>query len=422
MAHRQPFNYKSNQFGRQKQDPTAKYGNDEMEETEVSITDSSFAQKTPITSRKEVPSSSIMNTPVNSSHTSPIDTFKKLLSPSNILLVNGIKYIKIGQIGSGRYSTVHKVLDPDGNIFALKIVKCSNTKAREMYLNEISFLNNNIDSDRIIRLIDYEVTDKEIYLICEHGDTDLRQFIDDSIVTKQNKQLSPNYLRYLWQQMLFCVQELHSKNAIHGNLRPENFLFVKGSLKLIDFGIVKVIQDDQTSIEDFGIQLSRRNDYRSPEVISERTVKWRTSADVWSLGCMLYELAYGKYPYPSENYRINYNKISYPKIPNFPDMKNLQLVLSGCLNKDERCRPTIDDLLAHPFIQPFSIKTIFDLFEQNQDLAIEKASQNLKNLAKQVHDEFNDNEFGEQQGLVVRLNLAKDFIEGKPMRINAKSK
>ncbi|KAK8887143.1 hypothetical protein M9Y10_038181 [Tritrichomonas musculus] len=421
MTYRQSIsNYKGSQFIRQKQDHAPKPAFEEMEETEVSLTDSSFSQKTPISSRRDTTPPSMLATPTNISRASPIDQFKNLLSPSNSIYVNSIKYLKIEQIGSGRYSKVYKVLDPDGNFYALKVVTIINKQSREMYDNEILFLTSFPDSDRIIRLIDYEVADKEIFMVFELGDTDLRRFIDNT-GEKQNKRLEPNYLRYLWQQMLYCVQELHSRNVIHGNLRPENFVFIKGSLKLIDFGIVKVIEDDQTSFEDIGIAEFKKNDYRSPEVLSQNKVKWRTSADVWSLGCILYELAYGKYPFPSENYKINYSKIVYSKIQNFPDFRNLQNVIAGCLNKDSKSRPTIDDLLMHPFIQPFGQKTIFDKYEINQASTIESVCQNLKNLAIQVHVHFNDNEFGKEEGRLVRLRLAKDFIQDKQMVILAKS-
>ena len=394
---------------------------EEMEETEVSMNENSnFMQKSNTPIRKEVAVASVLFTPKSGQNFSAVEQFKRLMIPSNSIKVNGITYIKIDQIGSGRSknSTIYKVFDSDGNFYALKVVRITSDQARKAYENEIEFLNHFPDSERIIKLIDSEITDKEIFMVFELGDTDLRRFIDDIGAKKQNKRLSPNYLRYIWQQMLFCVQELHSNNIIHGNLRPENFLFVKGCLKLIDFGIVKVIQDDQTSFEGIGVQEIRGNEYRSPEVISQSYVKWRTSADVWSLGCILYELAYGKAPFQSSIMKPNYKNISYPKIPNFPDFRSLQVCMMGCLNPDPLNRYTIEHLLTHPFIQPFSVSTIFDCIDED---TLENVKQNLKNLAQQVHDEFNDNDFGQEAGRTVRLKLAKDFIAGKQMVIQAKS-
>ncbi|OHT03143.1 hypothetical protein TRFO_06804 [Tritrichomonas foetus] len=395
---------------------------EEMEETDVSInTTNGFNQKINTPNSKELESPSSLMTPKGThSPGSAIEQFKRLMQPNNSIRVNNVKYTKIEQIGSGRSknSTIYKVFDSDGNFFALKIVRITSEKALEAYENEISFLNQYPDSERIIKLIDSEITDNEIYMVFELGDTDLRHFIDETFGKKQNKRLSPNYLRYIWQQMLYCVQELHMNKAIHGNLRPENFLFVKGSLKLIDFGIVKEIIDDQTSFEGIGVQDMRGNEYRSPEVMSQSFVKWRTSADVWSLGCILYELAYGKAPYQTLGIKPNYKSITFPKLANFPDFRSLQVCIMGCLNPDPLNRYTIDDLLTHAFIQPFSVQTIFDDIDEN---TLMEVKQNLINLAIQVHDEFNDNDFGQEAGRTVRLKLAKDFIAGKRMIIQAKS-
>jgi serine/threonine-protein kinase TTK/MPS1 len=48
--------------------------------------------------------------------------------------------------------------------------------------------------------------------------------------------------------MLQAVHAIHEERVVHSDLKPANFLFVKGALKLIDFGIAKTIQNDTTNI------------------------------------------------------------------------------------------------------------------------------------------------------------------------------
>ncbi|CAN0555815.1 unnamed protein product, partial [Ectocarpus sp. 12 AP-2014] len=60
--------------------------------------------------------------------------------------------------------------------------------------------------------------------------------------------LDANFVRVIWQQMLKAVQAMHEQRVVHGDLKPANFVFVKGSLKLIDFGIAKAISNDTTNI------------------------------------------------------------------------------------------------------------------------------------------------------------------------------
>ncbi len=48
--------------------------------------------------------------------------------------------------------------------------------------------------------------------------------------------------------MLEAVHTIHEERIIHGDLKPANFVFVQGMLKLIDFGIARAIQSDTTNV------------------------------------------------------------------------------------------------------------------------------------------------------------------------------
>lgn len=51
------------------------------------------------------------------------------------------------------------------------------------------------------------------------------------------------------QQILLAVNTIHEERIVHSDLKPANFLLVRGSLKLIDFGIAKAIMCDTTNIQ-----------------------------------------------------------------------------------------------------------------------------------------------------------------------------
>jgi len=51
-----------------------------------------------------------------------------------------------------------------------------------------------------------------------------------------------------WQQILKAVRTIHDERIVHSDLKPANFMLVRGELKLIDFGIAKAIQNDTTNI------------------------------------------------------------------------------------------------------------------------------------------------------------------------------
>lgn len=50
------------------------------------------------------------------------------------------------------------------------------------------------------------------------------------------------FVRYYWKEMLECVRAIHARAVVHSDLKPANFVLVKGWLKLIDFGIANAIQ------------------------------------------------------------------------------------------------------------------------------------------------------------------------------------
>ncbi|KAD4385295.1 hypothetical protein E3N88_25463 [Mikania micrantha] len=195
--------------------------------------------------------------------------------PDLFFKVNGKLYQRLGKIGSGGSSEVHKVISQDCTIYALKKIKLKGRDYSTAYgfCQEIEYLNKLKGKDHIIQLIDYEVTDKAllkevmsgcmsnkdgrvkddgcIYMVLEYGEIDLARMLsqkwkelDDSRST-----IDENWLRFYWQQILLAVKTIHEERIVHSDLKPANFLLVRGSLKLIDFGIAKAIMSDTTNIQ-----------------------------------------------------------------------------------------------------------------------------------------------------------------------------
>lgn len=96
----------------------------------------------------------------------------------------------------------------------------------------------------------------------EYGETDLKSFL----LEKQTS-LDMNRIRLLWQQMLTSVNSIRELGIVHSDLKPANFLFVQGELKLIDFGIARAIAPESTSIIR-DTQMGTWN-YISPEALME---------------------------------------------------------------------------------------------------------------------------------------------------------
>jgi serine/threonine protein kinase len=93
----------------------------------------------------------------------------------------------------------------------------------------------------------------------------------------------------------FCkgYQVLLDANLIHRDIKPDNILINDGVFKIADFGLSKRIRDPSL-IENLSFKGSPL--YMAPEIIEEK--EGNSKIDVFSLGCVVYELAYdGSQPF-----------------------------------------------------------------------------------------------------------------------------
>ena len=184
-------------------------------------------------------------------------------------------------IGEGGSSKVYRVINESNDVLALKCVKLSTDPSNQIhnedFLNEVSLLKSLRGTPGIIELIDSELnkTDNMLHIVpflplphsqlLECGETDLKSYLARSRET--NESLDMNFIRLVWQQMLTAENAIHNKHIIHSDLKPGNFLFVKGQLKLIDFGIAKSMPPEATSV--LRDSLIGTLSYISPEVLLE---------------------------------------------------------------------------------------------------------------------------------------------------------
>ncbi|KAM4581591.1 dual specificity protein kinase Ttk [Odontesthes bonariensis] len=296
-------------------------------------------------------------TPLNQSacfHT-PQASFSTLSNES--ITIKGKQFFILKMIGRGGSSKVYQVLDHKKQLFAVKFVNLEEADAEtiESYKNEIEHLNHLQQySDQIIKLYEFEITNSYIYMLMECGNLDLNTWL------RNRKTVNPLERKFYWKNMLEAVHTIHKHGIVHSDLKPANFVIVNATLKLIDFGIANRIQPDVTSIMKDS-QVGTLN-YMPPEAIKDTSSqpgkarsKISPKGDVWSLGCILYCMTYGKTPFQSITNQIaKLHAIIDPshKI-DFPDIseKDLQDVLKRCLVRNPRERISIAELLEHPYLQ-----------------------------------------------------------------------
>ena len=91
-----------------------------------------------------------------------------------------------------------------------------------------------------------------------------------------------------------AIYYLHSFGIVHRDLKPENILMTdtsdKADLKILDFGLSKMIGPEEKCTEMFGTLY-----YAAPEILLG--MPYDKKADLWSLGIIAYQLITGMFPY-----------------------------------------------------------------------------------------------------------------------------
>ena len=277
----------------------------------------------------------------------------------------------LSKLGEGSYSTVLKVQRiADGNIYALKRVKFYklSDKEKENALNEIRILAS-VKNKNVISYKEafFDEKDSSLGIVMEYADEgDLFQLITERKKTKEY--FTEQEIWKVFIQLLKGLKALHDFKILHRDIKSANvFLFKGGICKLGDLNVSKVAR------KGLGYTQTGTPYYASPEVWEEKP--YDSKSDVWSLGCVIYEMITLRPPFQAKSMEELYKKVMrgiYPKISS-KYSEDLSDALKLMIQVESGARPTCEELLKMPMI----LKR-FEFFKENKDLESEEQN-NLLN-------------------------------------------
>ncbi|KAL5222173.1 hypothetical protein ABZP36_026886 [Zizania latifolia] len=263
-----------------------------------------------------------------------------------------IRWRKGDLIGSGAFGQVYLGMDLDsGELLAVKQVLIGSSNAtREKAQGHIKELEDevkllkNLSHPNIVRYIGTVREDNSLNILLE--------FVPGGSIQSLFGRLGSfpeAVIRKYTKQILHGLEYLHRNGIIHRDIKGANILVDnKGCIKLADFGASKQVEKLVMTAK----TMKGTPYWMAPEVIVGSGHDF--SADIWSVGCTVIEMATGKTPWSQEIQEISLlyyvgTTKSHPPIPEHlsPEAKDFLL---KCLQKEPELRSAASDLLLHPFV------------------------------------------------------------------------
>ncbi|KAF9118290.1 G2-specific serine/threonine protein kinase [Mortierella sp. 14UC] len=296
-------------------------------------------------------------------------------------------YESLESIGSGSFGLIRKVRrKADGVILARKEIdyRKMSTKEKEQLVAEVNILKD-LKHPNIVQFLE-RVIDREhcfIYILmeyCEGGDL-------ASVIKRHKEKQTMVPEGFVWNIMVQLIMALHEchhgtitneethqvtlRPILHRDLKPDNvFLDGKYNVKLGDFGLSRSLTNPQKA---FAQTYVGTPFYMSPELIGEFT--YDAKSDIWSLGCVIYELCALEPPFLADTQAQLSARIKEGRVKSLPSQytQELDQVVKWMLQVNSRKRPTTKDLLNDTRIK--NVRQELDLTRKTDDLQVRLQAQ-----------------------------------------------
>ena len=259
------------------------------------------------------------------------------------------KYKKVKTIGKGSfgYAVLVKNIEEADCLNVMKIIDIEKMtqKQREESLTEIRCLRS-MDHPFIIQYRESFIEKKALCIVMDYADGgDLYTMINEY----KSKKLSidEEIVVKIFSQICLAIEHVHLQKILHRDLKTQNIFLMKFlQVKLGDFGIAKILHHTY----DVAKTAIGTPYYLSPEICQD--LPYNNKSDIWSLGCILYEMLTLNHAFDALSMKGLVLKILQGSFPDPPSHYSKEIVslLKALLQTGPEMRPSMDQILTHPAI------------------------------------------------------------------------
>ncbi|XP_030642456.1 serine/threonine-protein kinase Nek5 [Chanos chanos] len=259
-------------------------------------------------------------------------------------------YEVIRQIGEGAFGKAFLVREKDGAGGRQCVIKEVNMRRmspreKESSRKEVTLLSK-MKHPNIVAFFKSFQERNSLYIVMEYCDGgDLLKRIN----TQRGQLFSEEQITDWFVQICLGLKHIHDRKVLHRDIKSQNIFLTQGGIKvkLGDFGIARMLNNT--------MELARTcvgtPFYLSPEICENRPYNNKT--DIWSLGCVLYELCTLRHPFEGSSLRQlvlricrgRYNPVSQRY------SAELRLLITQLFKVSPRDRPSVNSLLKRPLLQ-----------------------------------------------------------------------
>ncbi|KAI9019129.1 kinase-like domain-containing protein, partial [Hyaloraphidium curvatum] len=326
------------------------------------------------------------------------------------------RYTLIRELGQGAYGLVCSAKDTrtGGEVAIKKVTKIFDKPIlAKRALRELKLLKHFNGHENITSIMDMDIADvndfNEVFIIQELMEADLHQII------RSEQPLTDSHFQYFIYQVCRGLKYIHSANVLHRDLKPGNLLVnADCELKICDFGLARGFSEQPEANAGFMTEYVATRWYRAPEIMLSFRC-YTKAIDMWSVGCIFAELLGGKPLFKGRDYVDQLNQIlqilgtpddetlrrigsdrallyirslpTTPKVPFerlYPRASPLALdLLEKLLKFDPMARITVEEALAHPYLEAYHDPEDEPVHPQHFDFAFE-AVQNMAEIKTMI--------------------------------------